>query len=139
MARKPPPEPRRARAGIHDVAAAAGVSVVTVSRAFNTPDKVSAKTRQRIDEAIRKIGYVPDLVARSLVSRKSRVIAACVPTFVLSAIPDCDSIEFHLLHQALFEHLWAAGYTVADGHMSIPETAGLGIEALRQPAPPIAA
>lgn len=89
MARKPSPEPRRTRAGIHDVAAAAGVSVVTVSRAFNTPDKVSAKTRQRIDEAIRRIGYVPDLVARSLVSRKSRVIAACVPTFVLSDIPSC--------------------------------------------------
>ena len=58
-----------------------------------------------------------------------------------AAIPNCDSIELHLLHQALFEHLWAAGYTVADGHMSVPETPGLGldIEALRQAAPPIAA
>jgi LacI family gluconate utilization system Gnt-I transcriptional repressor len=89
MARGKPPETRKARAGIHDVAAAAGVSVVTVSRAFNAPDKVSARTRQKIDEAIRQIGYVPDLVARSLVSRRSRVIAACVPTFVLSDIPSC--------------------------------------------------
>ena len=58
-----------------------------------------------------------------------------------AAIPNCDSIELHLLHQALFEHLWAAGYTVADGHMSVPDTPGLGldIEALRQAAPPIAA
>jgi L-alanine-DL-glutamate epimerase-like enolase superfamily enzyme len=58
-----------------------------------------------------------------------------------AAISNCDSIELHLLHQALFEHLWAAGYTVADGHMSVPETPGLGldIEALRQAAPPIAA
>lgn len=58
-----------------------------------------------------------------------------------AAIPNCDSIELHLLHQALFEHLWGAGYGVADGHMTIPEKPGLGldVETLRTAAPPIAA
>lgn len=48
-----------------------------------------------------------------------------------AALPNCDSIEFHLLHQALYEHLWDAGYTIADGHMRVPDRPGLGLDAAR--------
>ena len=41
------------RATIKDVAAAAAVSVVTVSRVVNTPDRVQAETRERVTVAMR--------------------------------------------------------------------------------------
>lgn len=71
-----------------DVAAAAGVSVVTVSRAMNAPAVVSAKTRARIAAAMAKTGYVPDLVARSMAQRRTRIVAGFVPTLLDSIFAD---------------------------------------------------
>ncbi|HEY9409202.1 MAG TPA: LacI family DNA-binding transcriptional regulator [Jiangellaceae bacterium] len=51
---------------INEVARRAGVSVSTVSRALNTPDLVSATTRQRVVEAAEHLGYAPNPAARSL-------------------------------------------------------------------------
>ncbi len=58
----------------------AGVSQVTVSRALNDPKKVSAKTLQRIQDAIELTGYVPNMVAGALASKRSKLIAALVPS-----------------------------------------------------------
>lgn len=63
-----------------DVAARAGVGTITVSRVLRTPDKVAAQTRERVEEAIRALGYVPDETAGSLSSNRSRVIGALVST-----------------------------------------------------------
>lgn len=68
------------RATMHDVAREAGVSAMTVSRALNQPDKVAASTKQRIAEAVARLGYVPDQVAGSLASGESRLVAALVST-----------------------------------------------------------
>ena len=57
----------------------AGVSPITVSRALRTPDKVSKDTREKVDEAVRAVGYVPNLLAGSLASNRSNVVAALVP------------------------------------------------------------
>lgn len=65
---------------ITDVAAAAGVAPMTVSRVLNTPDRVSPETTARVREAIDRLGYVPNLIAGGLSSRKSRMVAAVVPT-----------------------------------------------------------
>lgn len=65
---------------ITDVAAAAGVAPMTVSRVINTPDRVSPETTARVREAIERLGYVPNLIAGGLSSRKSRMVAAIVPT-----------------------------------------------------------
>jgi len=77
------PVPGRSRAGflrMRDVAEMAGVSAITVSRALNQPDKVAAATRARVEDVVRRIGYVPNGVAGTLVSNRSRVVAALVPT-----------------------------------------------------------
>ena len=58
----------------------AGVSQVTVSRALSTPSKVSPQTLERIHEAIRQTGYVPNALAGALASRRSRLITALVPS-----------------------------------------------------------
>jgi LacI family gluconate utilization system Gnt-I transcriptional repressor len=65
---------------IIDVAAAAGVAPMTVSRVLNTPAHVSPATAARVREAIERLGYVPNLIAGGLSSQRSRMIAAIVPT-----------------------------------------------------------
>lgn len=70
----------RAPVKITDVAAMAGVAPMTVSRVINTPDRVSAATALRVRAAIEQLGYVPNLVAGGLSSRRSRMVAAIVPT-----------------------------------------------------------
>lgn len=80
-----PKSPRSARTGtggitLNDVAALAGVSAITVSRALNTPGAVSPATLERVRSAIDRSGYVPNLVAGGLASNRSRLVAALVPT-----------------------------------------------------------
>jgi len=66
--------------GIVDVAARAGVSIATVSRAFTHPEMVRPATRQRIEEAARDLGYIRDRVAGSLHNRFSGTVGLIVPT-----------------------------------------------------------
>lgn len=64
---------------IYDVASEADVSLATVSRVLNYPEKVKPATRERVLEAIRKLGYRPNAIARGLASRKSTTVALIVP------------------------------------------------------------
>ncbi len=60
------------RPTLRDVAREANVSVTQTSRALNGHDDVSARTRQRVDEAATRIGYTPNLEARRLKMPKAR-------------------------------------------------------------------
>lgn len=73
---------------MEDVARLAGVSVITVSRALREPERVAAPTRARVLAAIETIGYVPNLVARSLKSRRSGIIAAVIPSVTHSIVAE---------------------------------------------------
>lgn len=68
------------RATLTDVAAVAGVSTITVSRALRKPDSVAENTRQTIASAIVQVNYIPNLIAGSLASDRSMTVAAVVPT-----------------------------------------------------------
>lgn len=61
-------------ATIDDVASEAGVSIKTVSRVVNNESNVSAKTRQRVEAAIKELNYRPNRSARSLAGRRSYLI-----------------------------------------------------------------
>ena len=63
---------------VKDVAALAGVSVGTVSNVINSPDVVSAATRQRVEDAISKLGWVRNESARQLRAGRSRTIGMVV-------------------------------------------------------------
>ncbi len=63
---------------IKEVAAQAGVSPITVSRAYSGSHPVAEETQQRIFAAADELGYVPDLVARALVSRRNPMIGVIV-------------------------------------------------------------
>jgi len=67
-----------------DVARVAGLSPITVSRALREPAKVSREARARVAAAVARTGYVPDLVAASLTSRRTRLIGLIVPTVTAS-------------------------------------------------------
>ncbi|NIC04135.1 LacI family DNA-binding transcriptional regulator [Billgrantia bachuensis] len=90
------------------VAELAGVSSITASRALNDPERVNAATRQRILDAMERIGYVPNLVAGSLASARSRFIAVVVPSLANAVF-----IEVIQGLQATFE---AAGYQILLGN-----------------------
>jgi len=64
-----------------DVAEAAGVSRWTVARAFKTDASISAKTRKKVLAAADRLGYVPDLLAASLASDRSNLVALLVDDF----------------------------------------------------------
>jgi len=66
---------------LEEVAAAAGVSPVTVSRALRRPDLVADDTRAAVQQAAEKLGYIPDLVAGGLASERTRQVAIVVPSF----------------------------------------------------------
>ncbi|WP_343583707.1 LacI family DNA-binding transcriptional regulator [Herbaspirillum sp.] len=68
------------RVTITDVAAEAGVSSMTVSRALKTPALVQEQSRERIFKAIDKLGYVPNQAAATLASARSQVIGVLVPS-----------------------------------------------------------
>ncbi len=59
---------------IYDVAGKAGVSLATVSRVMNNPEKVNAETRDRVLKVIKELGYRPNAIARGLASRKTTTI-----------------------------------------------------------------
>lgn len=65
---------------VQDVARLAGVSAMTVSRALNSPQRVPPATRLRVQAAVDATHYVPNLLAGGLRSRRSRLVAAIVPT-----------------------------------------------------------
>lgn len=72
--------PMSRKATVTDVAKAAGVSVATVSRAFNMPDAVKDGVRQRILEVADDLGYVPNSAAKALRLQRTQIVGAVIPT-----------------------------------------------------------
>ncbi len=66
---------------IYDVAKHAGVSITTVSRMLNAPDKVNAKTREKVLAAIDKLSFVPKAEARARAMQHTGRIGVITPFF----------------------------------------------------------
>lgn len=64
---------------IKDVAKKAGVSISTVSRVINDSKPVTNEVKQRVLAVIKETGYVPNPLARSLVTKRSQLIGVIVP------------------------------------------------------------
>ncbi len=73
---------------IYDVAGSAGVSLATVSRVLNHPEKVKPATREKVLKIIKDKGYKPNANARGLASRKSTTVAIVVPTLKRASISE---------------------------------------------------
>jgi LacI family transcriptional regulator len=92
------------RVTIHDVAAHARVSAMTVSRVINKSPRVSDETRQRVEASIEELGYVPNRLARGLIQRKTHAFGVIVP--------DVANPFFTLVVRGVEEVAWRAGYHV---------------------------
>lgn len=92
--------PRRSsgRITLNDVADAAGVSPITVSRALRGERSVDPVLTERVHEAADRLGYVPDPAARALASQRSTQVLVLVP--MLSNALFVDLLE--AVHRTLF-------------------------------------
>jgi LacI family transcriptional regulator, gluconate utilization system Gnt-I transcriptional repressor len=98
-----PDEPHSAPT-LSAVAKLAGVSSITVSRVVRLPRLVAPQTRLRVEAAMRELGYVPNQVAGSLVSARTRSVGVLVPTIANSIFADTV--------QGLSDELEPLGYAV---------------------------
>lgn len=91
-------------ATIKDVALRAGVSVTTVSHVVNDTRHVSAKGRERVELAIRELGYVPNAMARSLKSNTTSTLGML--------IPNSSNPYFAEIVRIVEDRCFGAGYTL---------------------------
>ena len=96
------PAPGQSRVTITHVAAVAGVSPTTVSHVLSGKRLVAEETRGAVYDAIRRLGYRPNHVARSLRTRRSHMIAAVVP--------DITNTFYSMLTRGLADTLDREGY-----------------------------
>jgi len=92
------------RPTLEDVAQRAQVSTATVSRFYNSPEKIRPAMRMRVETAIAELGYTPHGAARALASQRSNTIGAVIPTL--------DNAIFATLAQTLQKELSAQGKTL---------------------------
>ncbi|ALM86140.1 LacI family DNA-binding transcriptional regulator [Bordetella sp. N] len=113
-ARRRGPRPKLLATTNRDIARLAQVSVVTVSRYFNSPELVSEGVRERLREVIAQTGYVPSQVARRLASSKSGVVGAVMqnvgsPTFArvvqgITEVLDRQGLQLLLASSDYLQH-----------------------------------
>jgi DNA-binding LacI/PurR family transcriptional regulator len=94
---------------VREVARLAGVSAMTVSRALSGRGCVAADTARRVQAAVRRLRYRPNLTARLLRSRESRLVGVTIPSLTSS------------VHRGIVagveEVLGPAGYQLLLGHL----------------------
>ncbi|MDR3598670.1 LacI family DNA-binding transcriptional regulator [Clostridium sp.] len=73
---------------IKDVAKEAGVSIATVSRVLNDIDVVNEDTKKKVLDAIKKLGYRPNIVARSLKTQRTKTIGILLPDISNQLYPE---------------------------------------------------
>lgn len=71
-----------------EIAKVADVSAITVSRALRNPDSVSEKLRERIQQVVDDLGYIPDPAASALASARSDVIGVLIPSVTNNVFSD---------------------------------------------------
>ncbi|HJC99706.1 MAG TPA: LacI family transcriptional regulator [Candidatus Dwaynia gallinarum] len=73
---------------IKDVAREAKVSIATVSRVLNGIEVVNEETQKRVRDAVEKLGYRPNIIARSLKTQRTRTIGILIPDISNSLYPE---------------------------------------------------
>ena len=73
---------------LRDVSEASGVSEMTVSRVLRNKGDVSETTRQKVREAAKRLGYVPNKIAGALASQRVNLVAVIIPSFGNMVFPE---------------------------------------------------
>jgi DNA-binding LacI/PurR family transcriptional regulator len=119
----PPRSPQDERPTLEDVAAYAGVSRSTASRALNDDVYVSSRSRTKVLDAARDLGYSPNQAARSLVTRRTGAVA------VVLSEPEAKVLDdpyFATVMHAAYRELSATGVQMllmfVDSRDDVPRT-----------------
>jgi LacI family transcriptional regulator len=108
------------RPTIKDVARTARVSTVTVSRVLNAPGLVQSGTRDRVEAAMRELGYRPNLAARTMRTQTTRSVGILVPDLVNYAnAAVAQAAERHLAEAGYCLLLASSDYRIADEAQAI--------------------
>lgn len=99
---------RKRSVSMRDVAVLAQVSIGTVSNVLNSPHRVAPQTRQRVEDAIEKLGWVPNQSARTLRAGRSNAIGMVVI--------DIANPFFAAVAKAVEEALYGVGMSVSLGN-----------------------
>lgn len=98
---------------VKEVAERAGVSIATVSRVINDSSVVSPETVERVNAAIKELGYTPNFQARSLKTSRSNAIGVVIPDLAIPFFSTiANSLEISLREKGYFmviscHHDWA--------------------------------
>jgi LacI family transcriptional regulator, gluconate utilization system Gnt-I transcriptional repressor len=85
---KPTPSDPRRPLTLRDVSEASGVSEMTVSRVLRNRGDVSINTREKVLEAARALGYVPNKIAGALASQRVNLVAVIIPSLSNMVFPE---------------------------------------------------
>jgi DNA-binding LacI/PurR family transcriptional regulator len=121
--------PRR-RVGIGDVAAAAGVSVTTVSHALNGKGRLHDQTREHVRAVAERLGYRPSVAARSLVAGKTGLLGLVISQPAGATVRFTDFAYFTQLMMAASTTAMQAGYALVltSGHHALGAGAGVAVD-----------
>ncbi len=91
-----------------DVARELGVSTMTISRVLNKKPNVDDRTRERVLQTAMRLGYIPNHIARSLVTRRTYTIGVIIPEITHSFFPDVirgiEQVVYKTGYHLLFIH-----------------------------------
>ena len=130
---EPTPRSRRGhgRITLQDVAEAAGITKITVSRYLRQPERVAPGTAQRIVLALAATGYMPNKQAGMLASGRSGMVAAIVPSLANSVFAETVQALSEGLQPAGFELMLASsGYSLLREEEQIRAVLGWSPDAL---------
>jgi len=123
--------PKARNVTLADVAARAGVSVITASRAARRPEMVSAALRARVDEAIEDLGYVRNQLASSLASTRTGLVGVVVPSLTNGVFADyLASIHDQMHPLGLQVMVLNARYSAETEERAIATLVGHHVEAM---------
>lgn len=123
--------PQKASPTLEDVARAAHVSTATISRAINSPDKVAAETRERVEQVIEKLGYTPNFGGRALASNRSNTVGAVIPTMANAMFASGLQVFQEVLSKASYNLLVAScGYNTDTELQQIKSLVAQGADGL---------
>jgi DNA-binding LacI/PurR family transcriptional regulator len=120
----------RQRIGIKEVAAAAGVSVTTVSHALNGKGRLPEETRERVRRIADQLGYRPNATARNLVVGRTGLLGLAVSQQSGAPLAVTDFAYFAQLMMAASTEAIANGYALvlAPGDAALNPQAGIAVD-----------
>jgi LacI family transcriptional regulator len=108
---------------LKDVAKAANVSMITVSRVINEPDKVKPATKRRIEAVMAGMSYLPNRAARNLASKRTGIIDVYIPEsidlsnpFVMHFIVGISEVLSDKMYSFLIRRSWKKEHS-CDGYI----------------------